>query len=361
MARDVLIACSRTQGGGDTLDAVNMFFGNENDLVFCRPDPVVSPILVRVMRRSNGGTEGDALRSMGPDTGVPAFQRDESAAKLSADLWRRMDHDSKQMISACMVGAESWVPDWQMVQCMRCGERFNPLLRRHHCRACGALVCYSCSRHFVALTPEEEHHGHLLQHHCSPSPAITAAANSTASSTTAAAGAGTPQPMQQRVCFLCYQKAVIKDLNARKERGLKPVLNDDDDLSEMSGEGTTHPTTTTTAASGSPKPGAGGETEMVGMDLEKSSETTSFTEPEGTTSPEGEAPEDADPWPTISVEMRSRYKIMSTDIDISIDEWFVLECRYVKLVRWSGLADEGRIFISVQPALPEKAQSPKRR
>lgn len=41
--------------------------------------------------------------------------------------------------------APVWVPDSRTSMCMLCCARFTPLRRRHHCRACGKVVCGSCS------------------------------------------------------------------------------------------------------------------------------------------------------------------------------------------------------------------------
>merc|ERR1712203_1031096 len=55
-----------------------------------------------------------------------------------------------------------------------------------------------------------------------------------------------------------------------------------------------------------------------------------------------------DEWPIVSVEMGSRYKICSQDLETL----FYLDCKYLRQVRWNGIADGGRIVISVQPVQP---------
>jgi len=37
-----------------------------------------------------------------------------------------------------------WMPDSNCHQCYECGLRFSTLKRRHHCRICGQIFCYSC-------------------------------------------------------------------------------------------------------------------------------------------------------------------------------------------------------------------------
>ncbi|CAK6984531.1 FYVE%2C RhoGEF and PH domain-containing protein 4-like [Scomber scombrus] len=48
--------------------------------------------------------------------------------------------------------APRWIRDNQVTMCMKCQEPFNALTRRrHHCRACGCVVCWKCSDNKVAL------------------------------------------------------------------------------------------------------------------------------------------------------------------------------------------------------------------
>uniref|UniRef100_A0A4W5RCI5 FYVE, RhoGEF and PH domain containing 4a n=1 Tax=Hucho hucho TaxID=62062 RepID=A0A4W5RCI5_9TELE len=48
--------------------------------------------------------------------------------------------------------APRWIRDKEVTMCMKCKEPFNALTRRrHHCRACGYVVCWKCSDNKVAL------------------------------------------------------------------------------------------------------------------------------------------------------------------------------------------------------------------
>lgn len=42
--------------------------------------------------------------------------------------------------------APVWVADTEAGACMLCGQRFTLTIRRHHCRACGVVVCGECSQ-----------------------------------------------------------------------------------------------------------------------------------------------------------------------------------------------------------------------
>ncbi|KAI0242937.1 FYVE, RhoGEF and PH domain-containing protein 2 [Lamellibrachia satsuma] len=47
--------------------------------------------------------------------------------------------------------APIWIKDVKASNCMQCSARFTTISWRHHCRACGHVVCANCSRHKVAL------------------------------------------------------------------------------------------------------------------------------------------------------------------------------------------------------------------
>lgn len=59
--------------------------------------------------------------------------------------------------------APRWIRDHEVIQCMLCQEPFNALTRRrHHCRACGYVVCWKCSDNKVPL----EYDGNRLNKVC---------------------------------------------------------------------------------------------------------------------------------------------------------------------------------------------------
>ena len=55
--------------------------------------------------------------------------------------------------SQLQLGREApvWVPDTASVGCQACDRKFSLIVRRHHCRCCGRLLCSSCSNFFVPL------------------------------------------------------------------------------------------------------------------------------------------------------------------------------------------------------------------
>ena len=41
--------------------------------------------------------------------------------------------------------APIWVPDGRVTMCQECHVEFTLIVRRHHCRACGRVICNACS------------------------------------------------------------------------------------------------------------------------------------------------------------------------------------------------------------------------
>ncbi|KAI3636519.1 hypothetical protein MIR68_005464 [Amoeboaphelidium protococcarum] len=50
--------------------------------------------------------------------------------------------------------APIWIPDEVAQTCMVCKCSFNFIIRRHHCRYCGAVVCSACSTHRVIINDQ---------------------------------------------------------------------------------------------------------------------------------------------------------------------------------------------------------------
>ncbi|KAF6118649.1 FYVE, RhoGEF and PH domain containing 4 [Phyllostomus discolor] len=64
------------------------------------------------------------------------------------------DNDSQSEVSTAELGkrAPRWIRDNEVTMCMKCKESFNALTRRrHHCRACGHVVCWKCSDYKAQL------------------------------------------------------------------------------------------------------------------------------------------------------------------------------------------------------------------
>ena len=62
-----------------------------------------------------------------------------------------------------------WIMDNQMVNCMRCNKKFGSFTRRrHHCRKCGFLCCWACTKKKlpVSALTEEVKSGSRVCKHC---------------------------------------------------------------------------------------------------------------------------------------------------------------------------------------------------
>uniref|UniRef100_A0A914XC75 Uncharacterized protein n=1 Tax=Plectus sambesii TaxID=2011161 RepID=A0A914XC75_9BILA len=63
---------------------------------------------------------------------------------------------TKEKKPPAMDHAPVWIPDNEKEQCMLCPKNFTLLVRRHHCRKCGILVCQSCSSRRLTLTSSKD-------------------------------------------------------------------------------------------------------------------------------------------------------------------------------------------------------------
>lgn len=52
--------------------------------------------------------------------------------------------------------APAWIPDSRADRCMSCSEAFGVWRRKHHCRLCGRVVCWSCSTKKFLIASYEE-------------------------------------------------------------------------------------------------------------------------------------------------------------------------------------------------------------
>lgn len=61
--------------------------------------------------------------------------------------------------SVCELGKQApvWVPDYRVTMCQICTAEFSLTFRRHHCRACGKVVCDLCSSNRAPLEYKKNH------------------------------------------------------------------------------------------------------------------------------------------------------------------------------------------------------------
>ncbi|KAM6154208.1 FYVE, RhoGEF and PH domain-containing protein 6 [Erethizon dorsatum] len=61
------------------------------------------------------------------------------------------DSEKKEEVTPLGSKAPIWVPDTRATMCMICTREFTLTWRRHHCRACGKVVCQACSSNKYGL------------------------------------------------------------------------------------------------------------------------------------------------------------------------------------------------------------------
>ncbi|XP_036004989.1 FYVE, RhoGEF and PH domain-containing protein 4 isoform X2 [Fundulus heteroclitus] len=89
---------------------------------------------------------------------IDVFQKKNETFKLASK-----DLNTKEPAKELGRRAPRWIRDNEVTLCMTCQEPFNALTRRrHHCRACGYVVCWKCSDNKVAL----EYDGNRLNKVC---------------------------------------------------------------------------------------------------------------------------------------------------------------------------------------------------
>ncbi|XP_072528916.1 FYVE, RhoGEF and PH domain-containing protein 4 isoform X2 [Salminus brasiliensis] len=86
---------------------------------------------------------------------IKAFQQTIETLQKKNETFKSASKDiEEEEVSTEELGrrAPRWIRDNEVTMCMKCKELFNALTRRrHHCRACGYVVCWKCSDNKAAL------------------------------------------------------------------------------------------------------------------------------------------------------------------------------------------------------------------
>ncbi|XP_076861660.1 FYVE, RhoGEF and PH domain-containing protein 4 isoform X2 [Brachyhypopomus gauderio] len=85
---------------------------------------------------------------------VKAFQQTIDIFQKKNETFKCASKEVEEEVSTEELGrrAPRWIRDNEVTMCMKCREPFNALTRRrHHCRACGYVVCWKCSDYRTAL------------------------------------------------------------------------------------------------------------------------------------------------------------------------------------------------------------------
>jgi MAD (mothers against decapentaplegic) interacting protein len=87
-----------------------------------------------------------------PDPALSTSSTDESASIQNLPSQSNEDYSVNESNSTGSLTSEPkhgsvppyWIPDTMTNQCMQCDQKFSLIKRRHHCRACGLLLCANC-------------------------------------------------------------------------------------------------------------------------------------------------------------------------------------------------------------------------
>eukprot|EP00931_Biecheleriopsis_adriatica_P029888 TRINITY_DN17677_c1_g1_i1.p1 TRINITY_DN17677_c1_g1~~TRINITY_DN17677_c1_g1_i1.p1 ORF type:complete len:889 (+),score=175.34 TRINITY_DN17677_c1_g1_i1:28-2694(+) len=372
LARDVLGTCSRTLGGGYAFAAVEALFRNRTGVVDCMHDtrprcagclkelkaPEIEKSACEACGKKRGPTisiqilrdrdKWDALRRLDDATGVCELQEDSSRTFLGR---RTTLAGASAGVPVHIEGVEihksEWIPDEDWDQCMICGLAFSLLFRRHHCRMCGKMVCWSCSRQKLRLR-----------------------ASSASNASLASQADLESEAKEQRVCFVCYTASFVRVLNERK-KAQKDGLKGHDETSssdkleregrrlsggyaqnhEVGEEDSRGDDSDVDPAHVSERvPVSGANTPEMGPSQSQLSMSPGSDFP--ARCPSGESLENSatelpgeKEMPCISVTMDTRFKVVRED---DLETVLYLDCSYMRVIRWSGCADEGRVLITVR-------------
>uniref|UniRef100_A0A673N2E1 FYVE, RhoGEF and PH domain-containing protein 4-like n=1 Tax=Sinocyclocheilus rhinocerous TaxID=307959 RepID=A0A673N2E1_9TELE len=83
---------------------------------------------------------------------IKAFRKTIEIFQQKNESFKSASKEVVDEVSTFPYLAPRWIRDNEVTMCMKCKEPFNPLTRRrHHCRACGYVVCYKCSDYKASL------------------------------------------------------------------------------------------------------------------------------------------------------------------------------------------------------------------
>ncbi|KAJ3187729.1 Pleckstrin y domain-containing F member 2 [Gaertneriomyces sp. JEL0708] len=110
----------------------------------------------RLQRRRQSTASNSSLKDWGlfklwPDMGISTLGGGKRMTVIERGI-RPGDQTSPgrpvvSSVSSLESLATAWIPDSEAKVCMICSDtKFSVLTRRHHCRQCGRVICYKCSR-----------------------------------------------------------------------------------------------------------------------------------------------------------------------------------------------------------------------
>ena len=118
---------------------------------------------VKLARKGNGKTPWEIWAAdAGSEPPVPIGHGGmEDMATMRVTL-----QDLGEAIGQELYTQRKWVPDDASKTCLLCGKGFSLTRRRHHCRACGNLLCAMCSEHKVVIVDSGSDESHRVCNPC---------------------------------------------------------------------------------------------------------------------------------------------------------------------------------------------------
>lgn len=151
----------RTNSNTGSVDRYHLHYSasaasSSNSIVVAAPLAFASPAGDLASQEINGHAESGALFERAPSLSSSASSSSSSSistyspllSTLEAEMWHRLNNPSLR-------GRPERVPHSAVTQddaawadgpsCQHCSSKFTMLKRRHHCRACGSVLCRNCS------------------------------------------------------------------------------------------------------------------------------------------------------------------------------------------------------------------------
>ncbi len=125
-----------------------------------------------------------------------------------------------------------------------------------------------------------------------------------------------------RACFRCYTHAYIQALTTRKAScaNLEEFHSDDDKTN-----------------------GSLGNARELSMNSDDGNLPSDAVGDEDPPSPASDTVD----WPVISIAMDTKFKLCN-NLSPDLSTLLYVKCRYLRVIRWEGRADEGRIMLSLE-------------
>uniref|UniRef100_A0A2K6TT23 FYVE, RhoGEF and PH domain containing 4 n=1 Tax=Saimiri boliviensis boliviensis TaxID=39432 RepID=A0A2K6TT23_SAIBB len=132
--------------------------GEEEDIVNPSNELIKEGQILKLAARNTSAQERYLfLSAQDKEEWIKALQETIDAFHQRHETFRNAiakDNDIHSEVSTAELGkrAPRWIRDNEVTMCMKCKESFNALTRRrHHCRACGYVVCWKCSDYKAQL------------------------------------------------------------------------------------------------------------------------------------------------------------------------------------------------------------------